>query len=275
MFFVVSKVAGFFALPSNLVISLGLLGAFLLLTTRLRRAGGILVVGSLVVLSIIGLSPVGNLLILPLEGRFPQWDGSRGAPDGIVVLGGAIGPELSGLRNEVSLNEAAERMTVIAELARRFPQARIVFSGGNGGLVFPQGTEAEFALRLLLSFGIARERIILEDRSRNTVENAIYSREVASPKPGECWLLVTSAHHMPRSVGTFRQAGFAVEAYPVDFRTRGQGDYYRPFNSVGDGLRRTDTAEHEWTGLVIYWLTGQTSDLLPGPRTAGNCRPQP
>jgi hypothetical protein len=90
MFFVLSKVLGFFALPSNFVISLGLLGA-LLLPTQLRRSGHALVVGSVVVLAILGLSPVGNLLILPLEERFPPWDASRGAPDGIVVLGGAIG----------------------------------------------------------------------------------------------------------------------------------------------------------------------------------------
>jgi uncharacterized SAM-binding protein YcdF (DUF218 family) len=264
MFFVLSKVLGFFALPSNFVISLGLLGA-LLLPTRLRRSGLALVVGSVVVLAILGLSPVGNLLILPLEERFPPWDSSRGAPDGIIVLGGAIGPELSTLRHEVSLNEAAERMTIVADLARRFPAARIVFSGGNGGLLFDRGTEAEFALQLFLSFGIARERIILEDRSRNTVENAIYSRQLAAPKAGERWLLVTSAHHMPRSIGIFRQAGFPVEAYPVDYRTRGVGDYYRPFSTMGDGLRRTDTAMREWAGLVAYWMTGRSSQLFPAP----------
>jgi uncharacterized SAM-binding protein YcdF (DUF218 family) len=264
MFFILSKILGFFALPSNLVISCGLLGALLLPTQR-RGGGSVLVIGSLIVLAIIGLSPIGNALILPLEERFPPWESSRGAPDGVVVLGGAIGPELSTSRHEVSLNESAERMTAVAELARQYPRARIVFSGGNGGLLFRQGTEAEFALRLFLSFGIARERLLLEDQSRNTIENAIYAKDLAAPKPGERWLLVTSAHHMPRSVGVFRKKGFAVEAYPVDFRTRGRDDLFRPFASVGDGLRRTDTATREWAGLVIYWLTGQVSELFPGP----------
>jgi uncharacterized SAM-binding protein YcdF (DUF218 family) len=264
MFFILSKILGFFALPSNLVISCGLLGALLLPTQR-RGGGSVLVIGSLIVLAIIGLSPIGNALILPLEERFPPWESSRGAPDGVVVLGGAIGPELSTSRHEVSLNESAERMTAVAELARQYPRARIVFSGGNGGLLFRQGTEAEFALRLFLSFGIARERLVLEDQSRNTIENAIYAKDLAAPKPGERWLLVTSAHHMPRSVGVFRKKGFAVEAYPVDFRTRGRDDLFRPFASVGDGLRRTDTATREWAGLVIYWLTGQVSELFPGP----------
>jgi len=264
MFFTLSKILGFFALPSNLVIAVGLLGT-VMLRTRLRRSGLALAIGSLIVVAIIGLSPLGNALILPLEQRFPPWDPSHGAPDGVVVLGGAIGPELSTSRHEISLNESAERMTAVAQLARRYPRARIVFSGGNGSLLFRQGTEAGYALELFLSFGIARERLLLEDQSRNTIENAVYARDLAAPKPGERWLLVTSAHHMPRAVGVFRKAGFAVEAYPVDFRTRGGEDLFRPFASVGDGLRRTDTAMREWAGLAIYWLTGQMSELFPGP----------
>src|SRR5262249_50634996 len=145
-------------------------------------------------------------------------------------------------RHEVALNEAAERMTVVAELARRYPAARILFSGGSAALIFYEGNEAEFAGQLLESFGIAHERIVLEDRSRNTVENAIFSKALANPKPGERWLVVTSAYHMPRAVGVFRKAGFAVEAYPVDWRTRGPQDLIRGFASMGDGLRRTDTA---------------------------------
>ena len=85
------------------------------------------------------------------------------------------------------------------------------------------------------------------------------------PKSGERWLLVTSAHHMPRSVGIFRGAGFAVEAFPVDYRTRGAIDLLRPFSTLGDGLRRTDTAMREWVGLAIYRLTGRSDSLFPAP----------
>ena len=111
-------------------------------------------------------------------------------------------------------------------------------------------TEAELAARLFESFGIAKARIVLEDKSRDTVENARFTKELVQPKPGERWLLVTSAHHMPRSVGVFRAAGFPVEAFPVDYRTRGAIDMLRPFSPLGDGLRRTDTAMREWVGLV-------------------------
>jgi uncharacterized SAM-binding protein YcdF (DUF218 family) len=264
MFFVLSKILGFFAIPSNLVVSVGLLGV-VLLPTRFVRAGRRLVVASLIVLAILGLSPLGNVLIIPLEQRFPPWDAGGGAPDGIIVLGGAISPDVSAARNDVALNESAERLTAVADLARRYPKARILFSGGSGALIYDEGTEAEYAARILESFGIPYARVMLEDRSRNTIENAIYSKDIVKPKPGERWLLVTSAHHIPRSIGVFRKVGFAVEAYPVDWRTRGWEDALRPFPTMGDGLRRADTAVREWIGLLAYWLTGQTSELFPAP----------
>jgi uncharacterized SAM-binding protein YcdF (DUF218 family) len=264
MFFPLSKILGFFAIPSNLVISIGVIG-LLLLPTRFARAGRALAFASLIVLAVLGLSPLGNALIIPLEERFPRWDAAHGSPDGIIVLGGAVSPDVSAARDEVALNEAAERLTVAAELARRYPDARILLSGGSAALIYEEGTEAPFALRLLQDLGIARPRILLEDRSRNTVENAVFSKSIAQPKPGERWLLVTSAHHLPRAVGVFRKIGFPVEPYPVDWRTRGAKDVLRPFATVGDGLRRSDTAMREWVGLAIYWLTGRTSELFPAP----------
>jgi uncharacterized SAM-binding protein YcdF (DUF218 family) len=267
MFFPLTKTLGFFALPSNLLITLGLLGAVMLMT-RYARLGRRLLVVSVLLIGVVGLSPLGNLLILPLEQRFPPWDAARGSPDGIVVLGGSIDPELSLTRGDVSLNESAERLTAVAELARRYPQARIVFSGGNGGLIIREGSEAEFALNLFHSFGIDPARITAEDRSRNTFENAVFSRQLTVSKSGERWLLVTSAYHMPRSIAVFRRVGFDVEAYPVDYRTRGWIDAIVPFpfESIGEGLRRTDTAMREWIGLLAYWVTGRSSALFPGPR---------
>jgi uncharacterized SAM-binding protein YcdF (DUF218 family) len=265
MFFIISKVLGFFAEPSNLLLTIGVCGAVLLLT-RFARLGQRLMVASLLLLAVIGLSPVGNMLLIPLEQRFPPWDTGRGDPHGIIVLGGALSPSVSAARNVPALNEAAERLTVTAELARRYPNARIIFSGGTGALLYREGAEAEFAVQLLGSLGVGGGRIAAEDRSRNTIENALFSRELAAPKPGERWLLVTSAYHMPRAIGVFRQAGFPVEAHPVDWRTRGPQDARRAFPTVGDGLRRTDTAVREWVGLLIYRLAGKSSALFPGPR---------
>jgi uncharacterized SAM-binding protein YcdF (DUF218 family) len=264
MFFVLSKTLGFFALPSNAVISIGLLGV-VLLATRWRRAGVWLAVASVLTCAIMGLSPLGNVLFLTLEQRFPPWDASRGAPDGIVVLGGAIAPDVSAERGAPALNEAAERITAAVELARRYPDTRIIYSGGNGALLFGEGVEAAIAVQQFEALGIAHDRIVAEEQSRNTIENAVFSRMLADPKPGERWLLVTSAYHMPRAIAVFRAAGFPVEAYPVDWRTRGRIDATRPFGSLAAGLRRTDEAVREWVGLVAYRLTGKTQELLPGP----------
>src|SRR5262249_4572139 len=155
MFFVLSKVLGFFAIPSNLIVSVGVLG-LLLLPTRFARAGRRLAVAALALLAILGLTPVGNALMLPLEQRFPPSDAA--APAGVVVLGGALSPHVSAARKEVALNEAAERLTVAAALARSYPELRIVFTGGSPSLLFDDGVEAEFAKQVFESLGIAPVR---------------------------------------------------------------------------------------------------------------------
>ena len=263
MFFVVSKVLAFFALPSNDMLVVGLIG-LALMRTRFVCRGRRLVSASIILFLAFGLLPLSKMLIAPLEERFPPWDASGGEPDGIVVLGGAIESAIAPMRPASALNEAAERITVIAELARKYQSARILYSGGDRSVV-PQGSEAQIAAALFETFGVLARRLMLEDQSRTTAENAAFSRRLVMPKPGERWLLVTSAYHMPRSIGAFRRAGFAVEAYPVDYRTTGPADLWIPFDSIATGLRRTDLAVHEWTGLLAYWLTGRSSELFPAP----------
>jgi uncharacterized SAM-binding protein YcdF (DUF218 family) len=264
MFFILSKTLGQFMVPSNFMMAAGLIG-IVLLCTRFRRLASWFIVTSLVLIAFAGYSPLGRILMLSLEQRFPPWDASRGAPDGIVVLGGAIDPEISVVRNAVALNDSAERITITAELARRYPNARIVFTGGTGSLDPDAPLEAPVAVKELVALGVAHDRITADEQSRNTIENAVFSRLLANPKPGERWILVTSASHMPRAIAVFRAAGFPVEAYPVDYRTRDRGDAARPFGSFPEGLEMTDHAVHEWAGLLVYRLTGKTSELSPAP----------
>jgi uncharacterized SAM-binding protein YcdF (DUF218 family) len=261
--FIISRSLGFFAMPSNVLLVAGLLGLLLMRTKTTARAGRRLIAAAIVLLLVFGLLPLGKLLMAPLEARFPPWDAGRGAPDGIVVLGGVVEPEVAD-RPDSGLNEAAERITAVAGLARKYPAAKILFSGGDN-LLEPGGSEAQVAGALFTSFGIPSSRVILEDQSRTTAENAVFSRALAMPKPDERWLLVTSAWHMPRAVGAFRKAGFPVEAYPVDYRTPGPPGLLIPFGSVSAGLRRTVTAMREWFGLVTYWLTGRSAALFPAP----------
>jgi uncharacterized SAM-binding protein YcdF (DUF218 family) len=264
MFFVASKVFAFVATPSNILILCVLAGAALL-GTRFAPAGRRLLIGGALLIAIVGLLPVGSVLIHILEQRFPPWQAGATAPIGFIVLGAAIDPVLSADRQSPALGEEAERITITAELARRFPTAKFIYSGGNSSLLGGPG-EADDAIALMQSFGIARERIKGEGQSRNTEENVRFSKALADPRPGDRWVVVTSAAHMPRAIGVFRAAGFDVEAYPVDWRTKSAVRWWRPNTSFVSGLRKSDEAAHEYFGLATYWLTGRTSELFPGPR---------
>lgn len=264
MFFVLSKTIGIMLLPANFLIGIGLLGAMLLMT-RLGRFGRKLLIASVVLLAICGFSPLGDFLLYPLEARFPPWDPARGAPDGIIVLGGAIDADLSASHGKAVFTRAADRVVEAAALARQYPKARIIYSGGSANLIDVDAREADFAAALFERLGVAKDRLMMERRSRNTRENAEFSKQLAAPKSGERWLLVTSAFHMPRSIGIFRKVGFPVEPYPVDWRTGESGDLlnFSPF--ALDGLERTEIAVREYLGLVAYRISGKTSELFPGP----------
>jgi uncharacterized SAM-binding protein YcdF (DUF218 family) len=264
LFFVLSKTLGIMMLPVNVLIGLGVLGA-ILLATRFRPLGHKLVIASFVLLMIVGFSPLGSLLLYSLEQRFPLWDAARGAPDGIIILGGSIDPDLSLAHGTAVVHSAADRIVAAAALARRYPNARIVFSGGNANLISNDAKEGDFAGEVLESLGIAKSRLTIERLSRNTLENAQFSKALVAPKPGERWLLVTSAYHMPRSVGLFRKSGFPVEPYPVDWRVGGRSDLFSFMEIAVDGLSRTDLATREWIGLLAYRITGKTDELFPGP----------
>jgi uncharacterized SAM-binding protein YcdF (DUF218 family) len=264
LFFVLSKTLGQMLLPANFLIGLGVLGA-ILLATRFASQGRKLMVAAVLLLAICGFSPLGNWVLYPLESRFPPWDAARGAPDGMVVLGGSIEADLSVAHGLAVTSGGADRVIAAAALAHRYPKARIIYSGGSSKLIFDDAREADYATALFESLGVSRERLTMERRSRNTQENAEFSKALAAPKNGERWLLVTSAYHMPRSVGLFRKAGFVVEPYPVDWRVGGRADLLNlPTFSI-EGLAKVDAGTREWMGLVAYWISGKTSELFPGP----------
>jgi len=266
MFYLVSKIAWFFVTPSNLLTTLTIAGLVLMWLER-ATVGFRLAAGASAALLVAGLSPLGNALILPLESRFPTATPLPAAVTGIIVLGGTYDSEVTNQRGQMALNESAERIMALGDLARRYPQARVIYSGGGSSFTPDTTPEATLVERTAPALGLDPARIEYERASLNTYENAVFSKELARPRAGETWLLVTSAFHMPRSMGVFRQAGFEVQPYPVDFRTAGPNSLLRPFGFVGEGLRRTDIAAKEWIGLVAYYLTGKTDSLLPAPHT--------
>ena len=264
MFFVVSKIVWFVVAPLNALVFLFILGQ-VLGATGWRRAGRTATWGALAGLLLVGFSPVGVLLMRPLEDRFPQPPADLAAPTGIVVLGGSTDEVISAARDQVTIADAATRVTAAVELARRFPTARLVFSGGSGTLLLRQRTEAEDTRRVWISMGVAPDRITTEDRSRNTDENARFTADLIRPKAGERWLLVTSAVHMPRAMGLFRAVNFPVIPYPVDYRTSGTwADFLIPRDAIL-GFGRFTIALREWVGLAVYRATGRIGALFPAP----------
>jgi uncharacterized SAM-binding protein YcdF (DUF218 family) len=264
VFFVLAKVLWFLLQPSSLMLGSTLAGVALL-GTRWCQLGRRLMWGGVAALLIGGLSPLGDLLIRPLEGRFPRAEIDGAAITGIIVLGGAEDSRVAEGIEIAPLNEAAERYTEAVALARRLPQARVVFTGGSGRLITTGPQEADVAGRLFAALGVPKERLTLEAKSRDTYENALFTARLVNPKPGERWLLVTSAWHMPRAMGTFRQAGFAVEPWPVDYRAPSGLAALRLQSSIPEGLRRIDFVVREYVGLAIYYVTGRTDALWPGP----------
>jgi uncharacterized SAM-binding protein YcdF (DUF218 family) len=264
MLFLLSKTIGWLAAATNFIAVLGVLG-LLLACTRFRRFGQRIAAASLILFVLAALSPIGKLLAFPLESRFPSLVNHLDMPDGIIVLGGIVDPELSRAYGIADVGGPVGRLTATADLARRFPRARVVFTGGNSTLFSSAGGEALFVKPLLESFGIVSERVEIEQASRNTWENAAFTKAMVRPQPGQRWVLVTSADQMPRAVGCFRRIGFDVVPYPVGWRTRGWRDSLIPFWGASNNLTLTDSAIHEWIGLGVYWLADKTSELFPGP----------
>ncbi|WP_142846873.1 YdcF family protein [Telmatospirillum sp. J64-1] len=259
--FIFTKLAGPLTDPVSILMLLLMAGAGLCFT-RFRRWGrGLVAFVALFWLAVASL-PVGAWINAGLEERFPPPDLPERL-DGILVLGGGVDQVVRAARGQMAVTAAAERMLVVPDLARRYPEARIVFTGGSGRLLHQDVKEVDAAAEVFAAIGLPPERILFEGESRNTRENALFTLEMMRPKPGENWLLVTSASHMPRSVGVFRAAGWPVIPYPVDYRTTGRerAPVFAPLH----GLHDLSEALREWRGLIVYRLAGWTDSLYPAP----------
>lgn len=260
--FVLSKILWSFLQPTKLWLALIALGVLLLYTPRFNLGRNVLTLTFLLAFLTIVL-PLHAWLTAPLEQRFPRLTVLPDRVDGIIVLGGGVDELLTATYEQPALNYAAERMTEAVALARRYPQAKLVFTGGSGIADQDQLRlkEADVAQKLFMALGIEASRIILESNSRNTYENAVNTQRIVQPQPDQSWLLITSAMHMPRSVGIFRKIGWQVIPYPTDYRViAGQR---QPNLWFAEKLMIIDAASKEWVGLLSYYLLGQTSEVFP------------
>lgn len=263
MFFYLSKALLFLVDPGNVLLILLCAGAWLS-WTRWRRLGRRLItVGALLGLAMASL-PFGTWMIVSIENRFPVVRELPERVDGIVVLGGVVNQVVTQARGQTSINGAIERLTEFAVLARRYPEAKLVFTGGSGDPSRQDVKEADYLRQILDVLGLDVDRIVLENQSRNTHENAVLTHKLVAPKPDETWVLITSALHMPRAFGSFRKAGWRMIPYPVDFNYTGDMTFELSFN-FRSGIGTLSVAIREWLGLAVYWATGKTDALFPAP----------
>lgn len=265
--FLLSKLLGFVTDPAMVFMLLILSGWLLVLSRRWLSLGRKILSITLLVLVFTSVFPVEKWALAWLEDRFQAPDPLPEKVDGIIVLGGAISPEQSAARGQVSVGSAVTRMTAMIPLARRYPEARVVFTGGSGNAFDQEHREADYAEMFYRDIGFDTGRVVFERNSRNTRENATLSKELMQPRPGETWLLITSAWHMPRAVGCFRAVGWQVAAIPVDYQTSGisQPWWSELRFSPQKGIFGLGPLIHEALGLVIYRLMGWTDALLPQP----------
>ena len=210
-----------------------------------------------------GFTPLGYWLIGPLENRYPLPD-SPEPVDGIVVLGGSELATLSELYGFPQVNSLGERYLTTLLLAAKFPRAQVVHTGYGARGDGEEGTlggETKVAAAILEGAGVAPERLIFEDRSRNTCENAAHSKARVNPREGERWLLVTSAFHMPRAMACFRANNWEIIPHPADFKRAPMLSVDLSLFTFANNLAALDLALHEWLGLLYYRLLGRIDEI--------------
>jgi uncharacterized SAM-binding protein YcdF (DUF218 family) len=258
MFILLSKFIPAFVYPLSL--SLVLLGIASVLG---RRSGWMraLCLGAFLLLLLFSNGAVSNLLLHSLEEQYLQLPiDSVPHAGAIVVLGGGTssGPARPGQPPE--LNGASDRLLYAARLFRAGKAPLVLFSGGTVRLLDSRfrESEAKAAGQLLKEWEVPGQVILLENKSRNTRENALFSRVILQRRGISCILLVTSAFHMPRASAAFRNVGFEVTPAPADFQTRDEEGPVLRFFPAPQSLTQSDLALKEWMGLFVYRMRGWT-----------------
>ena len=262
MFFVLSKVLWFIIQPLNLIALLVIGSVLASWRGKARSARWMAVLAMLGLITPI-VVPIDRWLLEPLEQRFSTPDPVPQQVDGIILLGGAQRPTLTAYWQQPEFNASAETLTTFLALARRYPQAKLVFSGGSGD-IFRQDLSEEQTVRLFLKQqGFDETRVQYENKSRNTYENALFSYRLVEPRQNETWLMITNARTIPRAMGVFRKVGWNVIPMPADHTVVPNGEWQPQFN-LALGFAATNEGLHEWLGLVAYYFSGKSNDLFPG-----------
>jgi uncharacterized SAM-binding protein YcdF (DUF218 family) len=244
--------------PSQLIL-LCLLAAAAFIALRRFRVGKALAVTGGAALLLCGVLPTAMYLAYPLETRYPQPQLPERVT-GIILLAGAERPALSQVYGQPLVGGSGQRFLTTLRLAAQFPEARIVYTGGprTAPGKGPLETQTAVARRMFETVGLGPGRTVeYEERSRDTCDSAVNTRALVDPQPGETWVVVTSALHMPRTMACFRAAGWPeVIPQPADYVSV-IGRWQPGDLQVARNLMLFDAAVHEWLGLAYYRITSR------------------
>jgi len=264
--FIFSKLFWLILQPSKLfwiLGSLSTLGLLLPLGKKLKQLSKIILCILFSLLSFIVFFPVDDWLTYPLESRFPQPESLPENIHGIIILGATFDTVLTQRHGQISANGHIERVTEAINLHYQYPNSTVLYTGGTGFIKQGELGGADIAQRFFKELGIDTEKFIYESESRNTFENAVFSKVLVKPNDNQNWILITSASHMPRSVGIFNEVGWKVIPYPVDYNSSYPEKY--PGIELGGKLSSIDSVTKEYVGLISYRLLGRTDSFFPKP----------
>jgi uncharacterized SAM-binding protein YcdF (DUF218 family) len=254
-----------FTSPSQLLLLSLVVGPVLLAFGR-SRAGRVLTLTGAAGLFLLGVLPTSHYLAAALESRFPQPQLPIHVT-GIILLAGSERPVASQAHGQPQLGASAGRHMIAQRLARAHPEARLVFSGGplSEPGKGPLETQPAVARALFRESGLAMERLVFDEKSRDTCASPANVQQLVQPRVGETWVVVTSAIHMPRTIACFRAVGWNdIVPQPAGYRAT-LGRWNSGSFRIADNLVLVDEAVHEWAGLAYYRMTGRTRELFPGP----------
>ncbi|MEO0930999.1 MAG: YdcF family protein [Pseudomonadota bacterium] len=261
------SITDFITTPSTFLLLLILL-ALIALLLRWRRGAMTCLTLGLTGFVAFGFTSLSEVLIAPLVTRFAPVDLATAEPPfGIIVLGAGLSEVHANHTGAlIELEDGGEAVPTAALLAQRYPDVRIILSGGSGTDFPPAPLRGVDGMRrVLMAFGVAEERIVVDPNSGTTAARARNTLTLIGEDADEVWWAITPAHRMPRLMGSYRKLGFEPVPYPVDFKWIPPFDFSY-FHHFSDGLRLTDAGAHEWRGLLYYYLTDKTDTLFPGPR---------
>ena len=260
MSFFFSKIIWLILNPFNIFVFFNLLTIILFFFNLKKITITIFFINSFFLL-IVSFFPIGNYLIYQIEKEYHSNIQIPEKLDGILILGGATNALMFKEYNQINVNDSAERLIESVKIIKKFKNSKVIFSGGSGILNRSDLGHSQVAKSFYSLMGLNTDKIIFENKSKNTFENILFSKNIAKPKNNDRWLLITSAAHMKRAILVGLKQDWYLIPYAVDFQNTKKFQFTPNLNLLSN-LYSFQKASHEWTGLLAYYLMNRTKKVF-------------